>query len=140
MERINRILSFITSIVTIAALVPVLLVIMGNSFFQDLLQIRTTEVLGIKGYTYYEPVPESYGKHHSWLLANETEEASLQNLKRGDLLQALHNVNIRVKPTTKSRRVSVVPPGGCVLILDASAHNPNDSGGGWLYVGSASCD
>ena len=140
MDKFDKILGVITNLLAIFALVPFILLLLGNSYVQDLVKLRTVEVLGIKGYTYYEPAPENFGKEHSWILTNKQESTSIHNLKKGNVLTALHEVNIRAAATRKSRRVNFVQKNKCVMVLDPEAQNINKDGGGWVFVGSTSCN
>lgn len=140
MERLDKYLSIVTHVITIMMIVPILFLMGGNSLLQKIFQIRTAEVMGIKGYTYYEPASDSNTDSQSWLLAGNGENVSLENLKRGDVLVALHETNFRSGPSSKSRRVYFVGKNACVIVLKSNAENINHEGGGWIYVGSSSCN
>lgn len=140
MEKLDRYLSIVTHVIAIVAIVPILLVMTGNSYFQNVFKIRTAEVMGVKGYTYYEPASDNHSSSQSWLLANNSADASLGNLKRGDVLVALHEANIRIGPSSNSRRAYFVPKNDCIIILKPDAKNTNSDGGGWVYVGTSSCN
>lgn len=140
MDRIEKYLSIVTHVIAIVAIVPLLLVMTGNPYFQQLLKLRSTEVMGVKGFTYYEPAPESHNTSQSWLLASNSVDASLSDLNRGDILLALHDVNLRVSPTTSARRAYFVPKSRCVMVLDPESVSVNGQPGGWVYVGTTSCN
>ena len=151
LERCNRILGILAGIVTIGALSPFFLTLLGIDWFHNVLKIRRAEVFGEKGYVYYSPLLTNPTQNASWYLVSSRKEMSFDSLKQGDILKVGGPENpIKVGPNKDSRKSSFLKQGECVIVLSdkdkESAPPPfklecgeKPDPGGWVYVARTTC-